>query len=95
MLAIGKGNVRFNNKTINISASYGKTNISKIKVRVVLILHYGKNSHILANGEKITDFTVKDSEINTDPICLENISKNFSESDTKKQGYMDLCIILV
>ena len=62
----------------------------------MLGLHYnGKNSHIFANGEKITDFTAKDLERNTDPICLGNISKNFSESDTKRQGYMGLCIILL
>ena len=42
MLAIGKGNVKFNNKTINVSASYGKTNISKVKYRVVLRLHYNE-----------------------------------------------------
>ena len=54
-----------------------------------------KNSHLFPNGEKITDFAAKDSEINTDPICLGNISKNFSESDTKRQGYVGLCIILV
>ena len=87
MLAIGKGNVNFNNKTINETASYGKTNISKVKDKLVLSLHYnGKNSHIFAYGEKITDLTAKYSEINTDPICLGNISKNSSESDTKKTG---------
>ena len=87
MLAIGQGNVKFNNKTINVAASYGKTNISIVKCRVVLSLHYnGKNSRIFENGEKITDFTAKDSEINTDFICVGNISKNFSESDTKKKN---------
>ena len=87
MLAIGQGNVKFNNKTINVSASYGKTNISRVKHSVVLSIHYnGKKSHIFANGEKITDFTVKDSKINTDPIYLGNISKSFSESHTKKTG---------
>ena len=52
------------------------TNISRTKSALVLSIHYnsGKNkSHIFANGEKITDFTAKDSEINSDPICLGNI----------------------
>ena len=96
ILAIGQGNIKFNKEIINVFASYGKTNISKTKNSVVLSLHYnGKNSHIFANSEKITDFTAKDSEINDDPFCLGNISKHFSESDTKKQGYLDLFIILV
>ena len=88
-ISIGKGNVKFNNKTTSVSASYGKTNISRTKNAVVLSIHYnsGKNnSHIFANGGKITDFTAKDSEINSEPIYLGNISKNFSESDTKKTG---------
>ena len=34
----------------------------------------------------VKKFTAKDSEINSDPICLGNISKNSSESDTKKIG---------
>ena len=52
------------------------TNISRTKSALVLSIHYnsGKNkSHIFANGEKITDFTAKDSEINSGPICLGNI----------------------
>ena len=99
MLALGKGSVKFNNKTINVNAPY-ETNISAIKTKIVLSLHYNKqNSYIFANGDKIIDFTAKESEINNDPICLGNISKDFSESDTKKkkkkkQGCMDLCITL-
>ena len=50
-------------------------------------MHYNEtNSQVFANGEKITDFTAKDLEINDDPICLGNISKYFSESDTNKTG---------
>ena len=86
-------NVKFNNKTINVKAPY-KTNISTTGTKIVLSLHYNKqNSYIFANGNKITDFTATDSEINSDPICLGNIPKKFSESDTKKkQDCMDLCI---
>ena len=87
MLALGKGNVKFNSKTINVTTSYNKTNISTTKTKIVLSLRYNKqNSCIFANGDKITDFRAKDSEINNDPICLGNISKDFSERDTKKTG---------
>ena len=77
-IAIGQGNVKFNNKTTSVSVPYGKTNISRTKSALVLNIHYnsGKNnSHIFANGEKITDFIAKNSEINSDPICLGNILK--------------------
>ena len=94
MLALGKGNVKFNNKTINVTAPYDKTNISTTKTKIVLSLHYNKqNSHTFANGSKITDFSAKESKINDD---LRNILKDFSERDTKKeQGCMDLCITSV
>ena len=93
MLALGKGNVKFNNKTINVTPPYNKTNISTTKTKIVLSLHHNKqNSYIFGSGDKITDFAAKDSEINNDPVCLGNISKDFSESDSKKQGCMDLCI---
>ena len=70
-----------------MTAPYNKTNISTTKTKIVLSLHYNKqNIHIFANGNKIIDFTAKDSEINNDPICLGNTSKDFSESDTKKTG---------
>ena len=68
-----------------MTAPYNKTNISFTKTKIVLSLHYNKQgSYIFANGDKITDFTTKDSEINNDPICLGNISKDFPESETKK-----------
>ena len=94
VLVLGKGIVKINNKTVNATKTY-ETNISGTKVKRVLCLHYNKqNSYIFANGNKITDFTAKDSEINSESICLGNISQDFSESNTKKQVCMDLCITL-
>ena len=62
-----------------------KPNISATGVKKTLSLHCNKqNSYIFANGNKITDFAAKDSEINNDPICLGNISQHFSESYTEK-----------
>ena len=95
VLAIGRGNVKIYNKTVGVKASY-KNNITATASKIILSLHYNKeNSYIFPNGHKITTFKAKDSEINNDPICLGNISKEFSESDTKKQDYMELFIILV
>ena len=77
MLARGQGNIKFNNKTVGIKVPY-KTNVSATETKIVLSLHYNKqNNYIFANGNKITD---------DDPISLGNISKKFSESDTKKSG---------
>ena len=90
MLAIGQGKIKFNNKTAHVKASY-KSNISATKVKNVLSIHYNKkHSYVFTNRDKIIEFAAKDSDINnlmiTIPICLGNISKHFSEDDTRKIG---------
>ena len=48
-------------------------------------LHYnGANSYLFVNGTKITKFKAKDSVAN--PLCLGNISKNFSVDNMLKTG---------
>ena len=59
-------------------------------------LHYnGANSYLFANGTEITRFQAKESEIVANPLCLGNISKDFSVANMKKLDYMDLFFILV
>ena len=44
-----------------------------------LSLHYnGTNSYLFVNGTEIHKFKAKGSEIMTNPLCLGNISKDFS-----------------
>ena len=50
-------------------------------------LHYnGANSYLFVNGAEIYKFKAKDSEIVATPLCLGNISKNFSVNNMKKTG---------
>ena len=50
-------------------------------------MHYnGDNSYLFVNGTEIHKFKAKDSEIVTNPLCLGNISKDFSIYDMKKTG---------
>ena len=52
-------------------------------------MHYnGANSYSLANRVEIHKFKAKGSEIVATPLCLENISKDFSADNTKKNGYV-------
>ena len=47
-------------------------------------LHYnGANSYLLANGTEIIKFKAKDSEIVATPLCLGNISKDWSVDNMK------------
>ena len=52
-----------------------------------LSLHYnGANSYLFANGKEIVKFKAKDSEIVASPLCLGNISKDWSTDNMKKMG---------
>ena len=50
-------------------------------------MHYnGANSYLFINGAEIIKFKAKDSEIVATPLCLRNISKDFSVDNMKKTG---------
>ena len=50
-----------------------------------LSLHYnGANSYLFVNGKEIHKFKAKGSEIVASPLCLGNISKDFSVDNMKK-----------
>ena len=58
-----------------------------------LSLHYiGANSYLFVNGVETYKFKVKDSEINTAPLCLGNISTRISSDNMKKAAlYRYVC----
>ena len=48
-------------------------------------LHYSSaNSYLFVNGKEIHKFKAKDSEIVATPLCLRNISKDWSVDNMKK-----------
>ena len=58
------------------------------KKKFCLSLHCnGANSYLFLNGTEIYKFKVKDSEIVPSPLCLGNISKDWSIDNTKKTGF--------
>ena len=55
---------------------------------LTLSLHYnGANSYLFVNGTEIYKFKAKDSEILVGPICLGNISKDWSVDNMKRTGF--------
>ena len=53
-----------------------------------LSLHYnGANSYLFVNGIEIYKFKAKDSEIVASPLCLGNISKDWSTDNMKRTGF--------
>ena len=47
----------------------------------------GANSYLFVNGREIYKFKAKDSAIVASPLCLGNISKDWSTDDMKKTGF--------
>ena len=47
----------------------------------------GANSYLFVNGTKIYKLRAKESEIVVGPICLGNISKDWSVDNMKKTGF--------
>ena len=74
-------------------------NFTKNDAKVCLRLHYnGANSYSFINGTEIITFKAKDSEIVAYPLCLGNISKDFSIDNMKKtglNGYIFLILVLL
>ena len=71
-------------------------NFTVTKKKFCLNLHYnGGNSYLFVNGTEIIKFKAKDSEIVVSPLCLGNISKDWSTDNMKKQGLLIMFMILV
>ena len=62
-------------------------NFTATKKKFCLSLHYnGANSYLFVNGTEIYKFKAKDSEIVPSPLCLGNISKDWSVDNIEKTG---------
>ena len=62
-------------------------NFTVTKNKLCLCLHYNRaNSYLFVNGIEIYKFTAKDSEILASPLCLGNISKDWSVDNMKNTG---------
>ena len=63
-------------------------NFTKANAKFCLSFHYdGANSYLFVNGTEIYKFKAKDSEIVATPLCLGNISKDWSVDNMKKTGF--------
>ena len=62
-------------------------NFTKLDKTICISLHHnGANSYLFVNGTEIIKFKAKDSEIVATPLCLGNISKDWSVDNMKKTG---------
>ena len=63
-------------------------NFTVTKKKFCLSLHYNEaNSYLFVNGREIYKFKAKDSKIVASPLCLGNISKDWSTDNMKRTGF--------
>ena len=86
ILVLGRGPTQELESTLTVEKMYS-VNFTATKKKLCLSLRYnGANSYLFVNGTKISKFKAKDSEIVASPLCLVNISKDWSTDNMKKTG---------
>ena len=87
ILVLGKGPTQGLEHTLTAEKMYS-INFTVTNKKFCLSLHYnGANSYLFVNGTEIYKFKAKDSEIVASPLCLGNISKNWSTDNIKETGF--------
>ena len=82
----GAGSTQGLEHTLSAEKMYS-INFTEHNKKFCLSLHYnGANSYLFVNGKEIHKFKAKDSEIVATPLCLGNISKDWSVDNMKKTG---------
>ena len=81
---MGKGPTQGLEHTLSAEKMYS-INFTEHNKKFCLSLHYnGANSYLFVNGKEIHTFKAKDYEIVATPLCLGNISKDWSVDNMKK-----------
>ena len=87
IFVLGKDFVQGINGTTTYAEKLYKINFTEKNKKLCLSLHYSAaNSYLFVNGTEIHKFKATDSEIAASPLCLGNISKDFSVDNMKKTG---------
>ena len=87
VLILGNGRTQGLEHTLNAEKMYSINFTVTIK-KFCLSLHYNEaNSYLFVNGTEIIKFKAKDPEIVATPLCLGNISKDWSVDNMKKTGF--------
>ena len=86
ILILGRGPTQGLESTLTAEKMYS-INFTVTKKKFCLSLHYnGANSYLFVNSAEIIKFKAKDSEIVAVPLCLGNVSKDWSTDNRKKTG---------
>ena len=87
ILVLGKGPTQGLEHTLTAEKMYS-INFTVTKKKFCLSLHYNwANSYLFVNGTETYKFKAKDYQIVATPLCLGNISKEWSVDNIKKTGF--------
>ena len=87
ILILGEGPIKGLDSTTWTAGKKYSDNFNKTDKKSCLSLHYnGANSYGFVNGAEIIKSIAKDSDFVAILLCLENISKFFSQDNMKKTG---------
>ena len=87
ILILGKGPTQGLEHTLTTEKIYS-INFTGTKKKFCLSLHYNEGkSYLFVNGTEIYKFKAKDSNIVSTPLCLGNITKDWSVDNMKKIGF--------
>ena len=87
ILVTGKGKAKELEHTLKAEKMY-LINFTVTKKKFCLSSHYnGSNSYLFVNGTEIIKFKAKDSKIVASPLCLGNISKDWSTDNMRKSSF--------
>ena len=87
ILVLGKGLTQGLERILTAEKMYS-INFTVTKKKLCLSLHYnGAISYLFVNSTEIYNIKAKDSEIVATPLCLGNISKDWSVDNVKKTGF--------
>ena len=95
ILILGIGPTQELEHTLTAEKMYS-INFTNTNEKVCLSLHYnGANSYLFVNGTEIYKFEANNFVIVASPLCLGNISKDWSTDNMKKQVLKNISMILV
>ena len=84
---LGKGPTQGSGEHSLTAEKMYSINFTVTRKKFCLSLHYtGANSYLFVNGTEIIKFKAKYSEIVATPLCLGNISKDWSVDNMKRTG---------
>ena len=89
---LGKGPTRRLEHTLSAKKMYS-VHFTVTGKKLCLSFHYnGANSYLFVNGKEIHKLKAKDFKIVATPLCLENISKDLSVDNMKKNWIKWVCV---